>query len=240
MSIVALVLAAGKSSRMGRDKLSMRLYAIYRAGENESSTVLPVEHGSVVPINHENVKSETVGGRVLSVLLQVSELASIVVVHSPHSSLAWQKQCEQLRQLHSERMQLVACEQSELGMSYSIREGVQYVREHIPSAQAILIVLADQPLLEPTHIQQLVVQWQEQRELDYVAATGADGAAPPILFAASMWDGLEQLTGDQGARRLLKGTDWYGAQVQLPAYCFWDADTPSALERIRQHLAENE
>ncbi|MFD1888480.1 nucleotidyltransferase family protein [Paenibacillus wenxiniae] len=242
MGIVALVLAAGKSSRMGRDKLSMRLHAVWDKSESKSKTNTNTrslaDHTSCSPVSDvANMNNPTVGGRVLSTLLQVSELSSIVIVHSPQSSRAWKAQCRQLQQLHHERMELVVCKDAELGMSYSIRCGVQYVREN-SQAQAMMIVLADQPLLEPAHVQQLVAHMLTHPELHYVAAAGQDGAAPPIVFAASIWDRLEQLSGDQGARRLLQDTSLHGEYVQLPEYCFWDADTPVALERIQQYITE--
>jgi molybdenum cofactor cytidylyltransferase len=237
MGIVALVLAAGKSSRMGSDKLSMRLHAVE---EEATSDRIQSSEESFSPsmTAAAKTKNATVGGQVLSVLLQVSELSSVVVVHAPHSSPAWQAQCQHLQDLHPERMQLIACDDAELGMSYSIRCGVQYIREHLQEPEAIMIVLADQPLLEPVHIRQVATHWLEHSELDYVAAAGQAGAAPPIIFAVSVWARLEQLSGDQGARRLLKDASLHGAHVELPEYCFWDADTPAALERIQQYIVE--
>ncbi|WP_322922706.1 nucleotidyltransferase family protein [Paenibacillus campi] len=243
MSIVALVLAAGKSSRMGSDKLSMRLDAVHDDRVAVAAASSPAKAAIVDNIAAEPVRSEqnetdhyTVGGRVVSVLLQVKQLSSIIIVQSPQSSVAWQQQCQRWQQLYSERVQLVHCEHAALGMSHSLRCGVRHARSR--ATQAIMIVLADQPLLEPAQFEQLATHWLRQRELDYVAAASMEGAAPPLIFAASVWDQLEQLAGDQGARRLLTDTRWQGAYVPLPAHCFWDADTPLALQRIRKYWAE--
>ncbi len=273
MGIVALVLAAGKSSRMGSDKLSMRLRAEKRIDQvhhkinAEYAEIEQLEHSIAKQMWNEDVdrsshpshndkysdnspgvhyktytsheKSDaTVGGQVISVLLQTSVFSSLIIVQSPESSSAWQQECTRWQQLHPEIIQSMQCTDAAQGMSHSIRSGVEYARNM--SAEALMIVLADQPLIEAPYIEQLVIHSLQHPELDYVAATGSDGAAPPIVFAARVWDRLEQLTGDQGARRLLSDPELKGARIALPDYCFWDADTPEALERIQLFLAKAE
>ncbi len=45
-----------------------------------------------------------------------------------------------------------------------------------------MIVLADQPLLEPVHIRQVATHWLEHSELDYVAAAGTGRSSSAYYF----------------------------------------------------------
>ncbi len=222
MGIVALVLAAGKSSRMGSDKLSMRLRA------DTTCKTYKIHKAS----------DATVGGQVLSVLVQAAVFSSLIIVQSPESASAWHQECSDWQQRYPELIHNVLCTDATQGMSHSIRCGVEYARN--TSAEALMIVLADQPLIEAPYIEQLAMYWLQHQELDYVAAAGAEGAVPPIIFSIRVWDRLEQLTGDQGARRLLSNSELQGATIPLPEHCFWDADTLEALEQIRLFLAKEE
>ncbi|MEW4369156.1 nucleotidyltransferase family protein [Paenibacillus kandeliae] len=224
MSIAALVLAAGKSSRMGRDKLSLPLVL-----QNDSSSTVPQTAAHVDP-----VRPITIGGTVLSAIMAKESIDFVVIVLAPYSSADWIAECQQWQQQSGGRLQIVVCEQAEQGMSYSIRTGMQHISSI--GASHVLIMLADQPLIAAEHLHQLTQYAIKQPQLDYVAASDGKTAMPPIVFSPSAWQQLEQLQGDQGARKLLSSEHLHGAVIQLPAYAFWDADTPEALAQIRLHL----
>lgn len=224
MSIAALVLAAGKSSRMGRDKLSLPL-------------VLQSDASSTVPQTSAHANSShstTIGGNVLSAVMAEDSIEAVIVVIAPHSSIEWIAECQQWQQQSSGRLQTVVCEQADQGMSYSIRTGMQRISNL--GASHVLMILADQPLITEEQLHQLTQYAINQPQLDYVAASDGKTAMPPIVFAPSAWQQLEQLQGDQGARKLLSSEHLHGVVIQLPAYAFWDADTPEALANIRRHL----
>jgi molybdenum cofactor cytidylyltransferase len=85
------------------------------------------------------------------------------------------------------------------GMGGSIALGVRAVRE---AAGAVLLLLADQPLVTAAHLETLVARWRA--EPDTIVASGFAGVAgPPALFPAACFGELAALEGDRGARALL-------------------------------------
>lgn len=216
MKITALVLTAGKSSRMGKDKLS-----------------LPLES---IPSNQNATPVMTIGGKVLSTVLHTEQIQQVITVTAPYSSSQWQQEIQDWIQQYPSKMQNVVCEQAHLGMSYSIRCGMKQVR--LSSADAVLILLGDQPLITSTMLTELMTIYQHQPDVDFIACADHEGIKPPVIFPEHMWMYLEELEGDQGARKLLTNPYFYSNIVRYPDHFFWDADTPEAWLQIQQHLAQ--
>lgn len=69
-------------------------------------------------------------------------------------------------------------------------------------ADALLLLLADQPLINAAHLEALISAWNGSPRR--IAATAfADVTAPPVLFPARYFPALAKLSGDQGARAVL-------------------------------------
>ena len=97
-------------------------------------------------------------------------------------------------------------------------------------ADAILITLADQPLITADHLQALIDSWQGGG--DEIVATGfSDTAGPPALFARDCFADLEQLNGDNGGRNLLSDSRFRLTTVDFEPAAV-DIDTPEDLRRI--------
>lgn len=85
------------------------------------------------------------------------------------------------------------------GMSTSIACGVKAVAD---AADAVLLLLADQPLVTGSHLAQLLAAWDESPA--HIAATAfAATAGPPVIFPRLYFDELCELQGDHGARSVL-------------------------------------
>ena len=87
----------------------------------------------------------------------------------------------------------------ETGMASSIAAGVRAVTE---SAGAILLLLADQPLITPQYIRQMINAWNNS-DTTIVCSEFANSLGPPVIFPAIYFAELNQLEGDRGARALL-------------------------------------
>lgn len=85
------------------------------------------------------------------------------------------------------------------GMSTSIRSGIDSVTH---TADAVLLMLADQPLVTRTHLQALIGHWRESSE-SIIASAFADTQGPPVIFPRSRFAELKNLTGDRGARSVI-------------------------------------
>lgn len=86
------------------------------------------------------------------------------------------------------------------GLGGSIACGIRSVSQ---AADAVLLLLADQPLITKSHIQDLVRQWSLAPR-SIVASAYADTAGPPLIFPRADFDSLARLEGDRGAKQLTK------------------------------------
>lgn len=87
------------------------------------------------------------------------------------------------------------------GIGTSIRSGVQRVA-HV--ADGILLLLADQPLVTPRHLDCLCARWRESPNA-IVASQYAGTLGPPIVFPKEDFEALRALAGDCGARSVVAG-----------------------------------
>ena len=117
------------------------------------------------------------------------------------------------------------------GIGSSIACGVRACRAH---ADAILITLADQPLVPSSHLAELVKKWTgDAREIIASRFSGISG--PPVLFASALFDQLEDLHDDVGAREILRRSSSILRTVEFEAAAI-DVDTPEDLQALaRRH-----
>ncbi len=115
------------------------------------------------------------------------------------------------------------------GLSRSIALGVAAVRQ--VGAEAVLIALADMPLVPPAHVAALIAHGRATGEA--VASTDGGSAMPPALFPAAWFGRLEALTGDRGARDLLARV----ATLRAPAGTLADVDRVDDLDAVERTLA---
>ena len=113
------------------------------------------------------------------------------------------------------------------GMASSIAAGVRAVAG---AADAVLLLLCDQPLVTEENLRDLVDAWG--RSNTTIACSAHDGIlGPPAVFPARYFAELMGLEGDRGARGLL---DKYAARVkEVPcAAAATDIDTPEDLRAL--------
>lgn len=84
------------------------------------------------------------------------------------------------------------------GIASSIRVGVAASDD----ADAVLLMLSDQPLIDAAFLCQLITVWQES-DVPIVASQYGKVAGAPALFARTLFPELLTLQGDTGARALL-------------------------------------
>jgi molybdenum cofactor cytidylyltransferase len=85
------------------------------------------------------------------------------------------------------------------GIGGSIACGVRSVGD---AADAVLLLLADQPLVTRHHLEQLIAAWNASPG-DIAATAFAATAGPPVVFPRSYFALLSHLRGDTGARSIL-------------------------------------
>jgi molybdenum cofactor cytidylyltransferase len=194
--IVGILLAAGNSSRMGDHKLSL-------------------------PLGSSNIGSLCLASAILTMLDYV------LVVKKPEDSLTWidptLKKGEWKR-----RWTVCTSEQAQLGQAYSLKAGVVEAIEQ--EADALVLLLGDQPFMSTDVVNELIYTYRRAIELEdypeFVAFENGGLRQPPVLFSNSVFTELVKLTGDEGARQLIRNHQHTG--ITIPStnqLAFFDIDT---------------
>ncbi|HMQ46907.1 MAG TPA: nucleotidyltransferase family protein [Saprospiraceae bacterium] len=109
------------------------------------------------------------------------------------------------------------------GMGSSIRVGLKWVLALWPQCSQCLITLADQPLVNARHLQDLVTATEEDTS---GAATVYDNqVGVPAFFKSTFFNKLLELQGDKGAKALIEAHRTQFSFVTLPDAAV-DLDTP--------------
>ena len=123
----------------------------------------------------------------------------------------------------------------EAGLSTSVRRGVRAVREGIPNARGVLLMTTDQPLVASSHLDGLLEAWRETLP-PAVASSYAGTIGVPALFDRRLFEELEALEGDRGAKEVLMAHRSSIVEIPSPEAAH-DVDDPGDLTEIERMLA---
>ena len=96
---------------------------------------------------------------------------------------------------------------------------------HLPEgADAVLLLLCDQPFVTPFFLKNLVEKWRST-DCHILASAYAGTFGPPAIFDKKLFDELAALQGQQGAKRVMER---HGEQMELVDFPEGavDIDTP--------------
>lgn len=113
------------------------------------------------------------------------------------------------------------------GMGSSIAAGVSACDAH---ADAILLLLADQPLITGYYLKHLLQSWTGS-DTEIVASTFDGVRSPPILFPKKTFAALRNLSGDVGARAVL-ASEAFTVSLVTCADARFDVDRLADLEYL--------
>lgn len=128
---------------------------------------------------------------------------------------------------------LIVNDQHEKGIGSSISLAVRSVR-HV--AKAIVILLADQPLITSAHIVALIKGWSGD-DNEIVATAYANTLGAPALFPMDCFDDLAVMTADNGAQALFDDRRFLVQSVLFEDAAV-DIDTKEDLSSL-QHSARS-
>lgn len=117
------------------------------------------------------------------------------------------------------------------GMSTSIKLGLKILLHFNPDINAALFLLSDQPLLTNGYLQKLITHDASS----IISSHYNHHAGVPALFNKKWFSELMQLTGDQGARKLLLSQADEVHAIPFPEGAF-DIDTSENYEFLKQHF----
>lgn len=112
------------------------------------------------------------------------------------------------------------------GLGASIAAGVRSLES---DAGAVIVCLADQPLVSAVHLLALIDAWDGgSDEIVTTAYAGTQG--PPVLFGSGCFDALSELQGDTGAKTLFKDQRFTITSVAFEPAAI-DVDKPEHVKR---------
>lgn len=188
MKVIGMYLAAGKSQRMGRNKLD-----------------LPFVNGCL-------------GAAAFQSALE-SKLDITFAITRKEDKLRF------LAPFFKRRgWSFFRCLEENSGISESLKTGVKAATEW--GADAVVVLLADQPFVTTDCINQLLEEYISMPKQLFVSASQNGIFKPPVLFSKEVFPTLLELTGDKGARGLLQG-EWkgLGKGIEFEDPIFIDIDT---------------
>ncbi len=201
-TLPAILLAAGASTRLGQPKQLLRVRSPF---ENETDAAewdtLLDRSLRVTLAAHCNPVFVVLGAHA-ETIQNTAQLVGGTILHNPN----WQE-----------------------GMASSIRCGMQAMHKQTPEASGLLLLVCDQPALTHKHLQALLAAHRAAPEkiiaTRYAEQPGDKIFGVPILAPRSIFPELAALTGDHGAREILRSGKYGIVEIQFPLGA-WDIDSP--------------
>ncbi|MEO1761296.1 MAG: nucleotidyltransferase family protein [Cyanobacteria bacterium J06629_18] len=91
----------------------------------------------------------------------------------------------------------------ETGMSSSIRAGINAIQQSHSNLDAVIIALADQPLISEAVFNQFIEKYRDTNN-KIIAAVYDDIVGVPALFDKNFFSELMNIEGDRGAKALMR------------------------------------
>jgi molybdenum cofactor cytidylyltransferase len=140
-------------------------------------------------------------------------------------------------QLEGKQVRLVENPDYQQGLSASIRAGVGAVE----GAEAIMIYLADQPLLESGEIRRLILAFAEAKRAgkSIVIPFFGNERGNPVILDGSYREKVLEIAGDVGCRRIIRSHPEQVFPVQMESdHVIRDVDTPEDWRGITEQASQ--
>lgn len=132
--------------------------------------------------------------------------------------------------LAGKEVQLIPNERWQEGMGTSIAAGVAGMMQAGFTPDALIIAVCDQPFITGGLLQQMIAE--KERSGKGIAGCSYDNTiGTPVLFDKKYFSALQQLNGQQGAKRLLQQFPAAVVTIPFPLGSI-DIDTPEDYERL--------
>lgn len=158
--------------------------------------------------------------------LRALEVSTQVIVTLPRDR---PDRAAALEGLHVETIEVA---DADTGMSASLRAASRHISK---DTGGVLVLPADMPDISHDDLARIVEAFADQGETSIIQATSADGTpGHPVLFPADLARGFGDLSGDEGARSIVKANADRRVFVALPDnHAITDLDTPEAWAKWR-------
>jgi molybdenum cofactor cytidylyltransferase len=168
------------------------------------------------------VDGETLLHRTTRLAIQAGCLPVIVVLGRDAATLAGE--------VEGLGASIVINDEWQTGMASSLKSGLQAVLAAKPHQRRVMILVCDQPKLDASVLRDLLTTHTAKEGL-ITASRYRSTKGVPAIFSRELFPELLELTGDQGARRIVQLHLEEVASVDFPGGEF-DLDTPQDLARL--------
>lgn len=161
----------------------------------------------------------------------LSKLDSTVIVTRSGADIEWIAP-ELYHGNWKTKWKTIESEHAEKGQAYSLKSGIE--EAEAGGADAIVVLLADQPFVTAERINQLISTCGKHLQ-DYAAL---ERLQPPLLLEKQLFPRLKQLEGDEGARNFLRrDTSLRGTFLaSTNDLLFYDIDTKEDYQWLLQKV----
>lgn len=128
---------------------------------------------------------------------------------------------------------------AEQGQSTSVLAGLRAVTHNRPDA--VMFLLGDQPQVDPAVVNALITRWHDTHS-SVVAPRYADGVGNPILFGRDVLHEFMTLSGDTGARAIVRAHQQAGdiSLIDINSVAPRDVDTNADYAELLASLAADQ
>ena len=121
------------------------------------------------------------------------------------------------------------------GLGNSIAVGVKYIEKFFPETEAILISLADQPLITEAYLSKMISEFNIDKKQIIATVYKNNRLGVPALFDKEYFEELMQLNNDEGAKHIIKNHEQVVSYIET-SQMFSDIDTLESYEILyKQH-----
>ncbi len=100
------------------------------------------------------------------------------------------------------KVNVIRNSEPELGVSQSIRLGIEYLKQIDKRIEACLFSVADQPFISEESLIQLIQEWNKG-EMGIVSCASWTSIGNPVIFSEKYYTALSKLTGDKGGKGIV-------------------------------------
>ncbi len=138
-------------------------------------------------------KGTTLLGHAIAQGKQLSD--SVFVVLGAHAN--------EIKEIIPKDVEIIHNPKWEKGMGTSISVGIEYIQNNNGNPSGLLIMLADQPLLDATYLHELKSEF-ENKACKIVATSYGEKLGVPAIFHSSLFLELAKLHEDVGAKPIIE------------------------------------
>ena len=107
------------------------------------------------------------------------------------------------KEIDEKKVHIVENKEWEEGMASSIRCGLNTLLQIAPSADAVILMVCDQPFVSASLLNELITTQKNSGKL-IVSSQYENAIGPPALFYKTIFPELMDLKGDAGARKIVE------------------------------------